>query len=121
MGNRLSFQHQNSSLSGLSDDADDEEDSLLRERDMQIRLLQRKVRELEDELADRPQSWDKAIDAYVDKWFEENKSAVDIGEIEIMGNLKVDLLPDELEKHIYKKVIKIMFSLIHQPQKATSS
>tara|TARA_A100001015_G_C14924964_1_gene685934 strand:+ start:62 stop:349 length:288 start_codon:yes stop_codon:yes gene_type:complete len=52
------------------------------------------------------------IDAFVDEWYEENKDLVDIGEIKICGSYKVDLIPDELEKRIYSKMLKIVHSFL---------
>lgn len=52
------------------------------------------------------------IDKYIDNWFEKYKDDVDVGEVTIAGSLKIDLLPDELEKRIYKKAIKIALSLL---------
>lgn len=54
------------------------------------------------------------IDKYVDNWFEKNKDDVDIGEVTIAGSIKVDLLPDELEKRIYKKILKIALSFMSE-------
>ena len=48
----------------------------------------------------------------VDKWYDENHKDIDIGQMEIAG-IKFDIMPDELEKHIYKKSLKIMFSFLH--------
>lgn len=52
------------------------------------------------------------IDNYVDEWFEKNEKDVDIGVVDIGGICKVDLLPDTIEKHIYKKSFKILISLL---------
>ena len=52
------------------------------------------------------------IDRFVDKWYDENHKDIDIGQMEIAG-IKFDIMPDELEKHIYKKSLKIMFSFLH--------
>jgi chromosome segregation ATPase len=52
------------------------------------------------------------IDAFVETWYEENKDLVDIGEIQICGSYKVDLIPDELEKRIYSKMLKIVYSFL---------
>ena len=56
--------------------------------------------------------WSSYIDEYIDTWYEENKDEVDIGVIKLFGMFSLDVMPDELEKHIYKKVFKIMFSLL---------
>lgn len=54
-------------------------------------------------------SWIEDIDKFVDEWYEENKDTVDIGVLNFKF-FKIDLFPDYLEKHIYKKMIKILFS-----------
>ncbi len=72
------------------------------------KLLKDKITILENE---KKQSFGEYIDKYIDTWFENNKSDVDIGVITIFG-MKVDLLPDYIEKYIYKKFLKILFSLI---------
>tara|TARA_X000000950_G_scaffold285863_1_gene392969 strand:- start:1586 stop:1945 length:360 start_codon:yes stop_codon:yes gene_type:complete len=101
-------------------DDDDDNDFIIKNQELKIRLLQDRVLELEDALRvlaheNKPKSWDHKIDNYIDDWFDKNKDAVDIGVIQIMGKMKVDILPDELEKHIYKKTLKILFSLITTP------
>lgn len=70
-------------------------------------VLREKIKRLE-----QANNMDKKIDDFVDKWFEENKDMVDIGEIEICGRYKIDIIPDELEKAIYKKVLKILIAFI---------
>ena len=58
-------------------------------------------------------SFAEYIDSYIESWYENNKDDVDIGVISCFGGLiKADLMPDELEKYMYKKVFKIAFSLI---------
>lgn len=54
--------------------------------------------------------WTDKIDDYVDKWFEKNKEQIDIGLIKLPFGFTVDVLPNDLEKHIYKKILKILFS-----------
>ena len=58
-------------------------------------------------------SWNEKIDSFVDNWFEKNKDQVDIGHTNILG-FPVDLLPNHIEKHIYKKTLKILFSLVKE-------
>ena len=96
-----------------NDDTSDE-----REYEINIQTLIAKQRKLEFEnkalkekleLADR--EWARNVDAFVDTWFEENKDDVDIGVIDFRF-FKLDLFPDYLEKHIYKKVIKIVYSFM---------
>ena len=66
---------------------------------------------LMDRLNESDNQWAKNIDVFVEKWFEENRDNIDIGVINF-GLFKVDIFPDYLEKHIYKKVIKIVYSFI---------
>lgn len=75
--------------------------------------LENKVLELENKLnLLEKKQWSSYIDEYIDGWYEENKEDVDIGVVKLFGLFSVDVMPDELEKHIYKKVFKIMFSLL---------
>lgn len=75
--------------------------------------LMKKVSLLEEELRMvKEKTMGDYIDNYVDEWFEKNKKDVDIGVIDIGGICKVDLLPDSIEKHIYKKTFKILVSLV---------
>jgi len=85
------------------------------DKDSVIRKLSSKVKALENklELLEK-KKWSEYIDEYIDIWFEENKEEVDIGRVKIGGMFEVDLLPDELEKQIYKKVFKILYSLLKQ-------
>lgn len=55
------------------------------------------------------------IDRFVDEWFEKNKDSVDIGEVTICGRYKVDLIPDEMEKRIYSKMLKIVSAYYSPP------
>ena len=85
------------------------------DKDSVIRKLSGKVKALENklELLEK-KKWSEYIDEYIDTWFEENKEEVDIGRVRIGGMFEVDLLPDELEKKIYKKIFKIVYSLMKQ-------
>lgn len=56
--------------------------------------------------------YDEKIDKFVEKWYEENKDSINIGEVNIAG-MNIDLMPNELEKSIYKKSIKILFAFMH--------
>lgn len=56
-------------------------------------------------------SWANDIDDFVDEWYEKNKDDIDIGVINLKF-FKIDLFPDNIEKHIYKKVLKILFSFL---------
>ena len=55
----------------------------------------------------------KNIDSYIDDWYKKNKE-VDIGIIELPLIGKVDFLPDKIEKHIYKKTLLIISSLLEE-------
>ena len=63
-------------------------------------------------------NWSEYVDNKVDNWFEKYKDDVDIGRIsvfEFMGNkCEIDVLPDVMEKAIYKKCIKIMLSMVSE-------
>lgn len=75
--------------------------------------LEKKIEDLEKKLKLlEEKQWSNYIDEYIDTWYEENKDEVDIGRIKIFNLIPIDVMPDELEKHIYKKVFKIMFSLL---------
>ena len=70
-----------------------------------ITQLEKEVDELKNtKLIDR-------VDDFVDDWFEKNKDEVDIGNVKV-GPFEVDLLPDEMEKHIYKKSMKILLTML---------
>jgi hypothetical protein len=75
-------------------------------------LLKKRIIQLEKEIKTlkNKKIIDK-IDDFVDNWFEENKDDVDIGNIKV-GPFQVDLLPDEMEKHIYKKSLKIFVTML---------
>ena len=89
-------------------DNDKYDNFILQELLDENKLLKDKINILENE---KKESFNDYIDKYIDTWFENNKSHVDIGVITIFG-MKIDLLPDYIEKHIYKKILKILFSLI---------
>jgi len=72
-----------------------------------IAQLEKEVDELKNtKLIDR-------VDDFVDDWFEKNKDEVDIGNVKV-GPFEVDLLPDEMEKHIYKKSMKILLTMLEE-------
>lgn len=56
------------------------------------------------------------IDNFVDKWFDKYNDDIDIGRVCILNvfgkEYEIDILPDVMEKAIYKKCIKIMLSLL---------
>ena len=76
------------------------------ELEKKIKNLQNKLKLLKDK------KFYDYIDDYIDKWYDNNKEEVDLGIVKICGIFKVDLIPDELEKHMYKKIFKIIYSLI---------
>lgn len=71
-------------------------------------LLLAKDKELESL---RKKKWHEYIDDFVEKWYNENNEQVDIGLIKC-GPFTVDVMPDYVEKELYKKSFKIMFSLL---------
>lgn len=91
-----------------SGDKSTDKDSVIRNLSSKVKALETKLELLEKK------KWSEYIDEYIDTWFEENKEEVDIGRVKIGGMFQVDLLPDELEKQIYKKVFKILYSLLKQ-------
>ena len=93
-----------------------------------IEQMQMKIAELESvvekqsemiETLKTQSSWDEIIDNYVDKWYDNNNDNVDIGRIELWNifglKKEIDVMPDNIEKHIYKKMMKILFSIITSP------
>lgn len=74
------------------------------------RRLYEKIKYLESS-----QHMNDRIDKFVDDWFEKNKDTVDIGEVTICGRYKVDLIPDEMEKRIYSKMLKIVSAFFTPP------
>ena len=82
-----------------------------------IKILEEELFKIKEEIKlekdNKGFSTSEYIDNYIDNWFEKNKEDVDIGEIKIAG-FKVDLLPDKVEKHIYKKILKILLTLLSE-------
>ena len=72
------------------------------------RMLKTKIEHLEKAKS----SASARIDKFVDEWYENNKDLVDIGEVQICGSYKVDLIPDEMEKRLYAKMLKIVYSFL---------
>ena len=100
-----------------------EENKLMKKEELRSIILNQelKIKEQESiikELKDNSK-WSKIIDNYVDTWYEKNKEEVDIRRVELFNLFgwkpEIDLMPDELEKHMYKKMMKIMFSFITSP------
>lgn len=63
-------------------------------------------------------TWAEKIDSMVDNWYDKYNDDIDIGRIsvfEMMGKkYEIDVLPDEMEKAIYKKCVKIVFSILKE-------
>ena len=72
-------------------------------------LLENQI--LKEKLENSEKEWVEHIDIFVEKWYEENKDNIDIGVVNL-GFFKVDILPDYIEKHLYKKVLKILYSYL---------
>ena len=85
---------------------DDSYDSLLKENES----LKETIRNL------RCSDLNEKIDSFVDNWFEKHKDDIDIGRMCLLNvfgkEYEIDILPDIMEKAIYKKCIKIIISLM---------
>ena len=86
-------------------------ESLARENEnlkYEIAALKSLIEEIEN---DKNKSWGQVIDEKVETWFEKFKDDIDIGRIatfEAFGSkYEIDVLPDAMEKAIYKNVTKI--------------
>tara|TARA_Y100000389_G_scaffold177697_1_gene190223 strand:- start:8912 stop:9343 length:432 start_codon:yes stop_codon:yes gene_type:complete len=75
----------------------------------ELEEIQNELKELKQCLVESKTEWARNIDAFVDDWYEKNCQEVDIGVIDFKF-FKIDVLPDFIERHIYKKVIKIVYS-----------
>jgi hypothetical protein len=91
-------------------------DNLLLENEAlktEINTLKQLILDLENE---NKKSWSTIIDEKVELWYEKFKDDIDIGRISsfnVLGtSFEVDVLPDTMEKAIYKKCIKIIFAMI---------
>ena len=91
-------------------------DNLLLENEAlktEILLLQELIEKMDTE---NRKSWSTIIDEKVELWYEKFKDDIDIGRISsfnVLGtSFEVDVLPDTMEKAIYKKCIKIIFAMI---------
>ena len=91
-------------------------DNLLLENEAlktEIFLLQELIEKMDTE---NRKSWSTIIDEKVELWYEKFKDDIDIGRISsfnVFGTaFEVDVLPDTMEKAIYKKCIKIIFAMI---------
>ena len=85
---------------------DDSYDSLLKENN----ALKETIRNLQCS------DLNEKIDSFVDNWFEKHKDDIDIGRMCLLNvfgkEYEIDILPDIMEKAIYKKCIKIIISLM---------
>tara|TARA_B100000902_G_scaffold400038_1_gene474894 strand:- start:12546 stop:12926 length:381 start_codon:yes stop_codon:yes gene_type:complete len=72
-------------------------------------MLENKI--LKEKLDNSQKEWVDHIDTFVEKWYEENKDNIDIGVVNL-GLFKIDILPDYIEKHLYKKILKILYSYL---------
>ena len=63
-----------------------------------------------NQLLTNNQQIEKEIEKFVEEWFSSNEQ-VDLGNIEIL-NQKIDLIPDSMEKMIYKKALMISVTFL---------
>ena len=63
-----------------------------------------------NQLLTNNQQLEKEIEKFVEEWFSSNEQ-VDLGNIEIL-NQKIDLIPDSMEKMIYKKALMISVTFL---------
>jgi len=82
-----------------------EELSILKSENKELKKKIKKLEQFKLNASER-------IDKFVEEWYQENKDLVDIGEVKICGSYKVDLIPDELEKRLYSKMLKIVYSFL---------
>ena len=79
----------------------------------EIETLKNLIMKMEKE---NTKSWNEIVDEKVETWFEKFKDDVDIGKIttfELLGKkFEIDVLPDVMEKAIYKKCIKIILAMV---------
>lgn len=79
----------------------------------EIETLRQLIIKMEKE---NSKSWSEIVDEKVETWFEKFKDDVDIGKIttfELLGKkFEIDVLPDVMEKAIYKKCIKIILAMV---------
>jgi len=84
------------------------------EYEKKISEYEKKISEYEKKISEyekKKNNYSNFVDNYVEDWFEKNKEDVDIGKINI-GMFEIDILPDYIEKYIYKKILRILFSII---------
>tara|TARA_B100000242_G_C42947682_1_gene439458 strand:+ start:399 stop:767 length:369 start_codon:yes stop_codon:yes gene_type:complete len=77
----------------------------------QVKMLNEKIENLTQEKVTYNTEKMTSIDEFVEKWYRENKE-VNIGLINIPMVGEIDVLPNKVEKHIYKKSLLIASSLM---------
>ena len=81
------------------------------QEDKKMKKLESRIKELEKQLQEvHEKKWHHYVDEFIDNWYEKNKEQVDIGKTKL-GPFTIDLMPDDLEKNLYKKTFKIMFTM----------
>ena len=63
-----------------------------------------------------PRSIEAEIEAFVERWYSRE---VDIGRTRFMG-VEIDLLPDAVEKHLYRKVLLAVFTFLRESRPTLS-
>ena len=63
-----------------------------------------------------PSDLERTIDRFVERWYRRD---MDIGQTSIMG-IPVDLMPDRVEKHLYKKLLLALFTMLHESRPTLS-
>lgn len=100
----------------FSDDDSENDKHTMKAKIMSLQTENEKLKKILKETNDK--TWSQKIDIMVDKWYDKYNDDIDIGRIsvfEILGKkYEIDVLPDEMEKAIYKKCVKIMFSILHE-------
>jgi|TARA_B110000858_G_scaffold198501_2_gene265830 hypothetical protein len=66
-----------------------------------------------NEVINKNKNWSQNIDNFVDKWFETNEENISIGTVTILYQ-EIDLFPNWLEKIVYKKMLKIVYSFFKE-------
>ena len=88
----------------------------------EIENLKNKIKDLKNKLKEKDEkrdaerektkdkNFEKKLDEFIENWFEKNKE-IDIGVISTPFG-KIDILPDKIEKHLYKKISKVIFAAL---------
>ena len=103
----------------------DRQDRTIIEQKSQLDILSKKNCELHNEISGLRKTIEESslkidnndnkdlsenIDKFIEKWYEKNKKEIDIGviaDLPIIG--EIDILPDNIEKYIYKRCLQITF------------